>query len=433
VTCLAARRLADSLVAFAGLVVAAVVSGCGGGGVSGPAVTTGALAISPVTATVFSDVPVKFVVTGGTAPYFITSSNAAALPVPSGAYNYNELTLVPGTVGADTSVTISATDAKNSTSVSSTVTVRPRTVSNVVTVTPSATCSGALCSGSDAQVSAVLMQNGVPLAGRTVRFTVASGALAVVTSLNGSEILSSTGTAVTDINGRATITVRAFDGAALQTALLDITDLTSGSTVRTAITIAPPALPTPAALAAQPGTLTFSGTQSGTCAQSGAADVIVFGGTPPYSITQPAGFTVTPSVLGSSGDRFTVEPTGQCVASATIGIVDRLGASTTVAVSNTQSSASPPPTFTVTPTAVTLSSCNDQATVLLTGGTGSYFGSGSGGPVTADAFGSNTGTVSRTPGTGPLTSAGPYNVAFSDGQTSRTVAVTVTNFGDACP
>jgi hypothetical protein len=433
-----ARRIADSLV----LPLLFVLAACSGA-VSGPAQTVAGapLAISPQSAVVYSDVPAKFVITGGTAPYFISSSDGKALPVPSGSFNYNNLTVVPGIVGADTSVTLSATDAKNSTTVSATLTVRPRTVSNVVTVTPTTSCNGGLCPGGDALVRVVLSLNGVPLAGRTVRFSVVSGAISVITTTSGIDTPGPSGTAVTDANGAATIRVQANPNASAQTALLDVTDVVTGYTVRTAISIAPS--PT-AALNAQPSTITFQGTAPGTCATDTQADVIVFGGKPPYSISNPGAFTVDPIVVTSNPGRFTVTATGQCSAGSSIAIVDANGATVSVTATNKLSDVQPAPTpaFTVVPTAVTLASCSDFASVALTGGTGNYFGAGTESIqafVTQDANGNTIGQISRTPDTpstgssGPGT--GPFNVVFSDGQSSKTVAVTLS--GDAanttCP
>ncbi len=54
-------------------------------------------------------------------------------------------------------------------------------MNNDVTITPSATqsasCSPALCSGGDAEVTVTISQGGIPLAARGVRFEVVSGRL----------------------------------------------------------------------------------------------------------------------------------------------------------------------------------------------------------------------------------------------------------------
>ena len=437
----AARRFADSLLVLSMFLLAA----CGSGGVSGPAVTTGALAITPASAVVYSDAPVKFVITGGTAPYFITSSNGAALPVPAGAFNYNELTLIPGTVGADTSVTLTATDAKNSTSVSSAVTVRPRTISNVVTITPSpnqpAGCGTSLCAGGDAEVSVVLTQAGLPLAGRTVRFDVVSGDLRIITSPPGTaETLSLSGTAVTDATGTARVRVRALTDVGPETALLLVTDVSSGFTQSVSVPIAASSTSgTP--LTVQPAKIQFTGPDSNTCASGVSADVLVIGGRPPYQVTQPPGFLVNPLVLANSGGRVTVTSTGQCARSSansatdggqTMAIVDAAGASATVVIHNDPApvSSTPVPTFGVAPDDVTLDSCSASANVALVGGTGSYFGVGTN-AISVSTFG-NQGAIQRRPATATTTAT--TTVAFSDGQSTKQVTVHLTGTAlGACP
>jgi hypothetical protein len=304
-------------------------------------------------------------------------------------------------------------------------------VSNVVTVTPTAPCNGntsSVCPGGDAQVRVVLTQNGIPLAGRVVSFTVVSGAISIVNSVNGVDTLSRTGTTVTDANGAATIRVQADASAGAQTALIDITDVATGYTVRTAVQIG--AAPN-AALNAQPNSITFQGTAPNTCASGTQADVIVFGGKPPYSISNPGVFTVSPTVVTSNPGRFTVTATGQCSAGSQIAIVDANGATTNVTVTNKLSDVqpTPTPTFTVAPTTVSLGSCSDRASVALTGGTGNYFAaSGSGALVAAvgfDSSGNAVGVIQRAvPSDAP--GAGPFSVAFSDGQASRTVTVNLT-------
>jgi hypothetical protein len=431
VTRLAARRFADSLLVLSMMFVAA----CGGGGVSGPAVTTGALAISPTAATTYTGVPTTFVVTGGTAPYFVSSSNGVALPVPSDPVNYNKVIVVPGDVGADTSVTLSVTDAAHSATVSSAVTVKPQTISNVVTVTPNpsqpASCGSSICAGGDATVSVKLSQAGIPLANRRVRFTVVSGPLNIITGTSGgTEFLSNTAEAVTDANGVATIRVRAGATSIPQTALLDATDEVSGATVHTSITVSP-ASNVP--LTAQPATISFEGTTPNTCANGTSADVILFGGQAPYTVSQPAGFLVSPPIVTSDPGRFTVTATGTCSAGSIIGIVDAVGNSASVTVTNSLSQTPVPTTapFKVAPDTVVLTSCSDVATVTLAGGTGNYYAASGSGTITARVQG-NIGQIYRTPNT--TSNPGQFLVAFSDGQSSSTVTVNLSTAASGqCP
>jgi hypothetical protein len=419
-----ARQVFDRIarLAFAFLALVGIIS-CGSGAVSGPptVVTPGPISITPSTATLYTDLPTMFLITGGTGSYFITSSNQAVIPV-IGSFAGSEITVVPGPVAADTPVTLSVRDTAATTPATATLTVKPRTVSNIVTVTPSASqsaaCGTSVCSGGDAEVKATLSQAGVPLSGRTVRFDVVSGDVRIISSAAGlPETLSLSDSTTTDTTGTARIRVRVLPDATAQTALLQITDVNSGSTQRTSVSIAPSSN---APLNAQPATIAFRGATGDKCASTGQADVIVFGGRPPYSISQPGTFTVNPTLVGSSGGRFTVTPTGQCTDGSPIAIVDSNGATVSISASNRTGSTSATPAFVAAPTDVTLDSCNTVATVALAGGSGTYFAASGNNAVAATVNG-NTGVIQRSASAGPVST--PVNVVFSDGQTTRQVTV----------
>lgn len=176
------------------------------------------------------------------------------------------------------------------------------------------------------------------------------------------------------------------------------------------------------ALTAQPTTLAFQGTLPGTCSFNVSADVLVYGGKPPYVVTQPAAFLVNPTTITSNPGRLTVTTTGQCAPATSIAIVDSAGASTTVTASNTLSTATTPPTpaFSVSPTTVALIGCKDVARVILVGGSGHYFAASGNDTVFATIEGQNTGLIRRN--TAPAAPS-TLQVVFSDGMT--TVPVTV--------
>lgn len=437
------NRLAiDRLARFAlALLALAGVTSCGSGAVSGPPASGTALSISPAIATLYSDQPTVFVITGGTGTYIVTSSDQAAVPVV-GTFTGNSLVVVPNPVIADTPVTLTVSDTGTATPVTATLTVKPRTLSNVVTITPSASqsaaCGSAICSGGDAEVKVTLAQGGIPLRGRQVRFDVVSGDFRVITSAPGlPESTSLSGTAATDDSGTARIRIRVLANASAQTGLLQITDEGSGSTQRTSITIAPSSN---APLNAQPSTIVFQGVQSNTCASNIRADVIVFGGRPPYSISQPGSFQVEPTLLTSNPDRFTVTAIGHCSAGSQIAVVDGNGATVTVTASNVLSAVPAPPAptptaFTVSPTTASLSSCGDEANVALLGGSGSYFAASGNGAVLADVPESNRGRIRRRTGESPtFVPPSTVDIAFHDGSVSRVVTVTLSGTALApCP
>jgi len=409
-----------------------LLSGCGSGAVSAPPGPTAPIGITPSTATLFSDLPSTFFVSGGNGNYIAVSSDQNALRV-SDTFTGNQLTVVPNAVAADTPVTLTINDTAGSRAASAQLTIKPRTVAIVLTVTPSSTqsasCGTALCAGGDAQVTAVLTQNALPLAQRPVRFEVTSGDVRIITSAVGlPETLDTSTTTSTDNTGTARVRIRALQDAPAQTALLQVTDVQSGFIQRASVTIAGT---TGTALAVTPKTITFQGTAAGTCADGISADVIVSGGRPPYQISQPNDFVVTPRIVTASGGRFTVTATGRCATDTLIGVVDAAGATATVDVSNKISDTAVP-TFDVQPTTVSLNSCNDLTSVLLVGGTGTYFVAA---PsylairITQNTFanGANA-TIQRTPG-----SDAPHNasvvISFSDGKTPKPVTVNLS--GDA--
>lgn len=410
-----------------------ILASCGSGAVSGPpaTVTPSALSVSPSSAvTMFTGLPSSFIITGGSGTYFVTSSNQAII-ANSDLFSGSVYSTIPNDVSADTSLTLTFADNGGSVPISVPVTVKARTVSNVVTITPSASqaasCGTSVCAGGDAQVSVKLAQNGVPITNRLVRFDVTSGDVRFITSPPGqSEQDDLTTTALTDGTGTAIVRIRALSNAPGQTALIQVTDTSSGFAQTVPISIAPS---TNAALNAQPTTIAFKGNSASSCASGLSADVIVFGGKPPYQVSQPGTFTVTPSFLNSSGSAFTVTATGQCTDGTPIAVVDANGGTATVTASNKVGDpAATTPDIKVSPTTVALSNCADVATVAVTGGTGGPYFVASGSKlltVRMSTTNVHLGTIQRTAASDATNTSSPILVAFSDGKTSANVSVTL--------
>ncbi len=434
----ACRRLASA----AALALATVLlASCGSGGVSNDNATaagTGPVSISPDTVTLYSEMPTTFVLSGGSGSYLVASSDQSVVPVASNI-RINSFTVVPSDVAGDTPVTLTVRDANDASSVpaTATLTVKARTISSVVTITPSSTqaaaCGTAICSGGDAEVTAVLSQAGLPLANRNVRFDVVSGDVRIITSAPGApEVDSLSGTTTTDTTGTARMRIRVLASATSQTALLRITDLSSGFSQTASVTISPASS---AALNAQPTTIAFTGPDSNTCATN-SADVIVFGGRPPYSISNPGPFGIFPTVVTASGGRFTVTATGQCTTGSTIAIVDANGASVSVTATNSLGTVAVPP-FVVAPSEVTFTGCGQQAGVALAGGTGNYYASTASGTGTtplivqvAGSFGNIELPPSAFVGALPPTLPFDLQAGFSDGRTVQPVTVHVLGTGN---
>lgn len=425
------RRWMRLILAFGAV---ALLSACGSGAVSGPPAAVAPLAVTPSTATLYSELPSAFTLTGGAAPYFVTSSDQATVPV-IGTVAGSTFTVIPNPVVAETSVTLTVSDSGSTTPATVSLTVRPRTVSNTITITPSATqpaaCGAAICAGGDAEVKTTLLQGGLPLRNRIVRFDVVSGDFRIITSAAGApEALSLSGTTTTDDTGTARVRVRVLADAPAQTGLLQITDVGSGFSQRASLTVAPSSS---SPLNAQPDRIAFIGRDSDTCANGVRADVIVFGGRPPYSITQPGTFAISPLVVNSSGERFTVTAIGQCTSGSPIAVVDTAGNTVTITATNSVAGINvSTPALVVSPQTVTLNDCQtQQATVTLAGGLGTYFAA-TGSTVVDVRVDGTTGVINRRPGTGAITT--PVQVGFSDGRSVVQVTVNFEGAGaGACP
>jgi hypothetical protein len=424
----AIRRFAPLLFSLLALVGIASCSGA----VSSPPVTPPPpgdplrIEIQPENATAFSQTPTTFVITGGNGSYIVSSSNQGVLPV-SGAIEGNLLTVVPNFVTADTPVTLTVRDTGTATTATASLTVRPRTVSSSLTITPTSTaCEPAICAGDDATVEATLTENGVPLVGRPVRFDVISGDVGFITSGAGAttETTATSTITTTDLNGKARVRFRVLSTARSQTALISATDVNGGSFVRTNIFInGAPSAPT-----VIPQKITVTGPSLGVCpVGSATVDVYIFGGVPPYTIsnTQPSSVIVERNTVSASGGFFRIRTVPNLCFTSTIIVSDAVGQRSLVEVEAIEGTTAPVGTgnLVVAPEIVTLDSCQVTASVTVAGGQGSSTYRppvSSSSNVTATLSG-NIITIRRTPGTGATTS--PVRVSISDGRSTATVTV----------
>jgi hypothetical protein len=439
VTSTPARFLALFARLAAAAALAAGVASCGGSVSANPSpvVTDVAISILPGTGTtMYSGLPTTFVLSGGTGAYIVTSNNQAILPIAGGVTG-RSVTLVPNPVTADTTVTLTVRDTGSALPVTANVTVRPGTVSNNVTITPSATqpsvCGSSICAGGDAEVRVTISQGGIPLAARGVSFQVVSGDFRIIASGFGvtPEVLAASANTVTDEQGIARMRIRVLPEALAQTALIQITDLATGAFQRTSFAISQSGT---AALVALPNSINFTGPNNQSCASGLGADVVVFGGRPPYQITQPGSVAfVSPTVVTTSGGRFSVTSNGGCADSASIGIIDASGATATVAVSNKVGTVEVTPELVVSPTTLSLTTCAGTASAVVAGGLGApFFAAAGNGVITATVSGSTV-TVKRTAGT-TATGIPAVDVSVTDGKTVKTISVGLQlAAGGVCP
>lgn len=431
------RAVTASLGAVVAIVLAAVLVSCSGA-VGGPPPVNDPtrITILPSTATLYGGLTTTFVISGGTGAYIASSSDQAVLPV-SGNVNGNTLTVMPNQVATDTIVTLTVRDTGSTPLATATLTVRPGTINNTLTITPTSTqgasCAPAICSGGDAEVVATLGVGGVPLPARGTRFEVVSGDFRFITTPPGAtaEVLDTQVVVITDEKGKARVRIRVLPGVPNQTAILQITDLGTLAFQRASFIIAQSTGSSPGFFTI-PSALTFTGSRTDRCADSGQnADILVFGGAPPYTVASTSSaFSVNPTFVATSGASFRITPNGTCADSIQIPVRDSAGHSVTVTASNKPGTTAVP-ALAVAPTGVSLSSCNSVAFVTVAGGSGNYVASSGSGSVIASANGSTV-SISRAPNSPPTTS--PVNVGISDG--SSVVSVTVTLTGSAlgtCP
>jgi hypothetical protein len=368
------------------------------------------LAITPAAATTYSGTPFTFIVTGGTQPYTVISSNQAALPVV-GTLNGNTLVVVPGNVGATTQATLTIRDAAGATAAAA-ITVNPALLLPAsITITGNPNCSNAgadLCSGQDGLATVqVLGPAGAPLAGRPVRFDVVQGDFGISSTSPGQPVVQSL-VVNTDQNGNAAVRLVVPTTAATQMATIRATDVTSGSSVVAQFAIAQFVNGNSVLSVIPTGVTTFTGPDTQTCSAGASATFYVFGGTPPYTIATnfPQAVSLSGNPVLRSGGGFTITTNGICFTGLTFAITDAAGRTllTPPTADNVFGTAEPAPKpIVLTPSSIGTSTapltCSMNAQLgqmLATGGTGTYATA-----VVPDS--TSTGQIIATASTGQIT------------------------------
>jgi hypothetical protein len=441
------RSLAGGVFAF---ITAALVAACGGGGAAQSTQGGAVVSILPATGSIYAGVPYTFTITGGRAPYTLSSSEPQLLRVPTTLTgNNNTFTVVaanPGVidVGLDPnavpsrSVTITVRDSATSTPITGTYNVLQNfltaygvsfTPVSCTSSTPSTAPTSGLSvpGGCEIGVQFNATTNGNRFGDRPYRIEVIRGPAFLIDPTTGAS--GATVTVRSDHQGVVHAIMRTIAGAPTQLAVIRVVDVATGAYTDTVFTISGGNSTT--ALTAIPNTFTFTGPDNATCG-TGEADVFVFDGTAPYAAASSnPNLVVFPIDANNTPGIFRIRAVNPnvCVTNATVVFTDRFGARTTATVTTSPGANPPPappaPPVSVSPTTLTLG-CGQSASVSVTGGTPPY-GASSPTPGVTAAVVANTLTVNRaaTGNTGAGGTSTTTQVSVTDGATIATVSVTV--------
>jgi hypothetical protein len=421
--------------------VAALISACGGGGVSSttptPEPVAPALTVLPSNAVVmYSNTPTTFTINGGVGPYQVFSSDATLLTVPA------TVAAATGTTGSafvavarnvssatGTTVTMTVRDSRGTT-VDVTPTVRPTLVTSAIAITPNAAsaCGSGTCSGGEGLIRVTLGLAGQGLAARQVRFDVVSGGFGFISDTTQQFVTSAT--ASTDSSGVATIRYRTNQTAPTQLGLLRVTEVTGGSSFDFVLAIV--STPSESAnLSVIPDTFTITSGFTDRCTSGARVDYVVFGGTPPYRLTTtiPDSLRVTPTQVVQAGAAFTVETAGICFDPQTLIVTDSASRRQTVTLRNIVGSNTPPPfPMGIIPPALTRLECGQSTTAIVTNGSGNFFASSSVPSAVTATVSGRVVTVQRLTGSAGAPNISPERAIITVGD-----GITTTSFGIDVP
>ena len=433
------RRLQSKLsVAFIAA-AALVLTSCGGGGAtSSPNV--GALQLLPGAGSIYAGVPTTFNIVGGRAPYLVTSSEPTLIELgfTTSSNNFTIVARNPGVVdvGLDPNevprrtVNIEVRDS-NGVSLSNSYSVLQNFFTGYsafdanTCAAPATGDAPQACSGTDSVVNLVPVSNGTLYGDRDFELRKVRGDFQWVNENPAvTPQLVDTIRARTDHEGKALIRLRVTNAAPTQIATYTITDIATGATTTHTFIIVQQAAFDLITLV--PDTVTFTGALATDCGL-GSADVFVFGGTPPYTITAPAGLAISPATVASSGGKFTVTaPRGAapCPADATVLVADTRGSIGSLTVVRDAGSGTPP-TLTASPSTIASLTCGSAIPVTIVGPVGLTATSQH--PRISATISGTTLMIRRLTGdpTPPYPASG--TVTVTDGTTIITITITATD------
>lgn len=434
------RRLQSKL-SFAFIAAAALVlASCGGGGATSSPNNVGTLQLLPGAGSIYAGVPTTFNIVGGRAPYLVTSSEPTLLELgfTTSSNNFTAVARNPGVVdvGLDPdevprrSVNIEVRDS-NGVSLSNTYSVLQNFFTGYGTFysnTCAAPASGEApeaCSGTDSVANLVPVSNGALYGDREFELRKVRGDFQwVIENPAVTPQLVDIIRVRTDHEGKALARLRVTNAAPTQIATYTVTDIATGATTtRTFIIVQQPVFDQISLL---PNELTFTGNLTTDCG-GGSADVFVFGGTPPYSISTVAGLAISATTVNSSGGKFSVTAArtpAPCPADATVLVTDSRGAVGTVTVTRGAGSGTLP-ALSAAPTTIANLACGTSTAVTVIGGPG--LSATSQHPRITATISGSTLTLRRLTGDGATIYPNSGTVTVTNGSSIVTITITATD------
>jgi hypothetical protein len=381
----ASAAMARTLLALVVTGATMLLAACGGGSgapnnpYAPTPVLPGPLTVLPGAVTAYSGNPVVFTISGGTPPYRVFSSNSAVMPV-SQDVSGTQFLATPASVDLDTEVAITAQDSSGTTA-TAVATVKPSALVNGLQIAAEqspTTCGGlgsvetgaVVCSGDTGTAKVRLLgAGGSPLPGRTVRFEVVQGDFSFYTG-DPARPLALSVNVVTDQSGTAIARFQAAATAPSAFALIRATDVTSTNSVVSTFTIAQ-VTDGSNSLTVVPAEATITATYKDECSAGFRTDYFVYGGTPPYRISQtfPDAALLERAPVQQNGGSFRVTTNGTCVDPMQLGITDATGRTITAKLINKPGDSDRPTTPTTPPSLLQLSPKDGYTSSACTGAT----------------------------------------------------------------
>ncbi|MBK6980292.1 MAG: hypothetical protein IPH30_01300 [Betaproteobacteria bacterium] len=421
---------------------ALILTSCGGGGATGSPAAAGNLQLLPGAATIYAGVPYTVNIVGGRPPYLVTSNEQTLIELnfTTSSNSFQFVARNPGVVdvGLDPdevprrSVIIEVRDS-NGASTSNTYSVLQNFFTGYRESYQSTCASGGgagavappACSGTDTLITIFPVSNGTLYGNREFQFDRVRGTYSFVEPDPATiPQLVDRIRVRTDQEGKAIVRMRVAAAAPTQLATYKVTDILTGVTTDLVVLIVQQSVVDTISLV--PATLEFTGGLSTQCG-AGTADVFVFGGTPPYSVTASAGLAVSPTTVTASGGKISVtagSTSPPCPANGSVIVTDSGGAVGTLPVTLVAGGGTPTP-LAASPTTIANLNCGNSVQVTLIGGVGGL-SSTSTHPRITSTISATSLTMTRLAGDGATVYPATGSVTVTDGASIVTVTITAT-------